>query len=78
MTGIPKGGKEISVKILLLTRLYRQNDCNGLTDFSVLLKNNDFSDFAGRTLGTYGDTVACSRQNPSFPILANSVSFTGR
>jgi len=47
MTGIPKGGKEISVKILLLARLYRQNNCNGLTDFAVLAKNIDFDDFDG-------------------------------
>jgi len=44
MTGIPVGGKEISVKTLLLTRKYRQNSCNGLTDFAVSVKNNDFSD----------------------------------
>ena len=51
MTGIPKGGKEISVKTLLLIRLYRKNKCNGLIDFAVLAKNTDFNDIDGDSAG---------------------------
>ena len=33
------------MKIQLITRLYRQNSCNGLIDFAILAENVEFNEF---------------------------------